>query len=759
MSQPSRPSSSQASHGPQRMPIEAAEALLWGKATRDEQKRLYSRVHELMKQHQNYETRIQSTEVIAEAAEAATARIRSIEKKVEAIESDEHDRPFDKWAEAEIETFKIFVEKNKNVRQKQLELERQVSSVTDEIDKISRDASHEVEILQARIGRLETDRMNDANTIRKLERDVANLMTMRQTQYAELDVQRAKAIPENAPRQMIPSPSRQQDVHRSVKTSKITSINIPPPGLINRHTPMKMVQPQPKVVPRTTSYEDQRLPMGAGRSGPNHMVPPQTGYQVSNIPAVTSLGIEPRMPHAEARWQAPGRTMPPPSRQPHVEDSDTEDEFFGTPSDSTHAYREQPHVDRRTDGTHMTTSSKLLPSSKTVDMSARFRMMQRPSIHDPKRSREFGRQSEAFQGLSQNCPSGDQLPPTQIVNRVDMAEPIRAPSPVEHPQQNEQPEAPAQLIVILSPGKRKLEVLTAGPQQQKPNNPAPTPRPKKLKLPAATTPRHRKSKQSAPIPGKTPCKETVQTPRRKKLPDRGPIPRETRSQAKQKRGTTRAHAQDPTAEKNDPVINDLDVEEPVTKKRKLDNPPMPPPTHPRQQNGANELLRTGSNEGLPIQSAPRKTVQFVEATHSRQGLTNVRTNAAVSAKPSTKKATQLATTTPRRSNRLNRHSPQISNSMGELPELHTPARSAFQQPTRPWKTPKVKAPATASTPDDEFRSRSPEVQSKAKAVRLENPRSPVKSGKSRQSRHSPVKGARSGNTGVKRAQVSNAAVR
>ncbi|KAH7076502.1 hypothetical protein BKA63DRAFT_552425 [Paraphoma chrysanthemicola] len=683
MSQPSRPSSSHASHGPPRMPIEAAEALLWGKATRDEQKRLYSRVHELMKQHQNYETRIQSTEAVAEAAEAATARIRSIEQKVEAIESDEHDRPFDKWAEAEIETFKIFVEKNKNVRQKQLEIERQVSGVDDEIDKISRGASREVEILQARIGRLETDRVNDANIIKKLERDVANLMTMRQTHCSEFNVQRVKAIPEHAPRQIIPSPSRQQDDKRSVKTSKITSTNMPLTELTNRHSTMKMMRPPPKVIPpsSTTSYEEQRLPMGAGRSDPNHMVPPPTGYQASNTPVVSSLGIEPRMPHTEARWQAPGRTVPPLSRQPHVEDSDTEDEIFGTPSESIHAYREQPHVDRRADDTHTTTGSKRLRSPRTADMSARFRMMQRPSIHDPKRSREIGRQSEAsaFQGLSQNYPSGDQLPPTQIVNRVDAAEPLRSPRTAERPLQNVQPQAPAKLIVILSPGKRKLEVLTAGPQQQKPNKPAPTPRQKKLGLPALT-PHQTKSEQSDLIPGKTPCKETVQTPRRKKLLGPGPIPRETRSQARQKRGTKHVNAQEPPAEKNNTVIDDHDVEEPVTKKRKLNDPPMPPPTHPQQQDGANELPRMVSNEALPFHSTPRKAVQFVEATHRRHGLTNGKPNAAVPTKSSTKKATQLATTTPRRSNRLNRHSPQVSKPTEELSELHTPARSAFQHP-------------------------------------------------------------------------------
>jgi hypothetical protein len=179
MSQRGRPGSAQTRDDAQRMPFAAAEALLWGRKTHDEHKFLFPRMAALEEQHKAYDTRIAATEVIAEAAEAATARIRRIEQQVAAIESDEQDRPFDRWAEREITNFKGFVEKNKTVRQKQIELETKVLSFEDSVDK-TKDASRDIEILLRRIGRLENDRANDANRIKRLEKNMNDIVSMRQ---------------------------------------------------------------------------------------------------------------------------------------------------------------------------------------------------------------------------------------------------------------------------------------------------------------------------------------------------------------------------------------------------------------------------------------------------------------------------------------------------------------------------------------------------------------------------------------------------
>jgi hypothetical protein len=190
---PRRPGSAQKDE-PQRMPYEAAEALLWGKRTVDEHYLLYGRMKELEDQHQAYDARIQAAEAITEAAEAATSRIRHIEQQVAAIESDEQDRPFDRWVKKEIDNFKTYVDNNKNIRQRQIELEKQMSDVAEGVDKV-RDVPKLVEGLLRRIDRLEEESIKDAhkfrqleeerkkdvNKVRQLEKDVTRLTMMRQS--------------------------------------------------------------------------------------------------------------------------------------------------------------------------------------------------------------------------------------------------------------------------------------------------------------------------------------------------------------------------------------------------------------------------------------------------------------------------------------------------------------------------------------------------------------------------------------------------
>jgi hypothetical protein len=207
MSQRARPGSAQSSSGQPRLTMEGAEALLWHKKTHEDQAYLLGRMRELEEQHRDYDARIQATETIAEAAEAATSRVRRIEQQVAAIESDEQDRPFDKWAEGEISGFKSFIEKNKNVRQKQIELDEKFSRLEDSVDK-AKDSSKDVSSLLIRIARLETDHISDANRIRSLEADVTSLTLLRQDWAAEERAPRA-SIDRQPAKQMLSPPSPQ----------------------------------------------------------------------------------------------------------------------------------------------------------------------------------------------------------------------------------------------------------------------------------------------------------------------------------------------------------------------------------------------------------------------------------------------------------------------------------------------------------------------------------------------------------------------
>jgi hypothetical protein len=188
--------------------MEAAEALLWGKETYNQHTFLFGRMREVEEQNHAYDIRIQAIEAVAEAAEAATSRIRHIEQQIVAIESDEQDRPFDKWAEQEITNFKGFVEKNKTVRQKQIELDKKVSALEDRIPR-------DIKILLYRIGRLETDRINDASQIRRLEKDLIGLTNMQQAQPMETDMYWAETTQRLTTEHTRPPSLRQQDAEAS----------------------------------------------------------------------------------------------------------------------------------------------------------------------------------------------------------------------------------------------------------------------------------------------------------------------------------------------------------------------------------------------------------------------------------------------------------------------------------------------------------------------------------------------------------------
>ncbi|KAI8940366.1 hypothetical protein NX059_004059 [Plenodomus lindquistii] len=169
-----RNSSSQSDAGPQRLPFAAAEALLWGPEMKKQHQWLLQQMRELHSQHEAYDARIQTTEAIAEAAEAATARIRLMEQQLTAMEAVDKENAFEKWAVAEINQLKAFKDDNKNLRQKQIELDKEVAGLTDDVDKV-RQVPHDLESLHTRVEMLSSRQKEDADRIKALEREIASL--------------------------------------------------------------------------------------------------------------------------------------------------------------------------------------------------------------------------------------------------------------------------------------------------------------------------------------------------------------------------------------------------------------------------------------------------------------------------------------------------------------------------------------------------------------------------------------------------------
>ncbi|EDU50470.1 predicted protein [Pyrenophora tritici-repentis Pt-1C-BFP] len=160
--------------GPPRMPFASAEALIWGPELKKQHAYLLTEMRALQKQHEGYNARIQTTEAVAGAAEAATARIRHLEQKLVAIETEGDDKAFEKWAAEELARVSTFVDVNKNVRQKMIELDTVVSRVTEDVDGI-KGVEAGFEGVMRRLEFLEHRRMEDAKKIQRLEGEMARV--------------------------------------------------------------------------------------------------------------------------------------------------------------------------------------------------------------------------------------------------------------------------------------------------------------------------------------------------------------------------------------------------------------------------------------------------------------------------------------------------------------------------------------------------------------------------------------------------------
>lgn len=194
-----------------RMPFEAAEALLWGKTTYEQHQFLYGRMKKLEEQQLANDTRIQTTEAVMEAAEAAISRVRRLEQHVAAIETDNHENPFNNWVTAEVEGLKTFTEKHKNIRQKQIELEKLLSNVLDDLDTI-RNMPTVMQDLARRMMDMETRSTADTIRIRDLEECVKNLAMMGSSYEMENSKLRTELSERQALSPTMRPPSRQPDL-------------------------------------------------------------------------------------------------------------------------------------------------------------------------------------------------------------------------------------------------------------------------------------------------------------------------------------------------------------------------------------------------------------------------------------------------------------------------------------------------------------------------------------------------------------------
>ena len=159
------------------MSFATAEALLWGPELRKQHEWLLGEMRALQIQHKAYDARIQATEAVAEAAEAATSHIRHMEQQLAAMEAVDNDKAFDKWVTEEITRLRLFADRNQSVRQKQIELEKEVLGVSDEIEKV-KDGPVGFASLLRRMEVLESGRRQDASQIKALRREIVSLKTV-----------------------------------------------------------------------------------------------------------------------------------------------------------------------------------------------------------------------------------------------------------------------------------------------------------------------------------------------------------------------------------------------------------------------------------------------------------------------------------------------------------------------------------------------------------------------------------------------------
>ncbi|USP77126.1 uncharacterized protein yc1106_04400 [Curvularia clavata] len=166
--------------GPSRMSFSSAEVLLWGPEMKKQHAHLLTEMRALQKQHDGYDARIRAIETVAEAVEAAAARIGDLEDWLTGIKAKVDNEAFSEWASAQTTRLNTFVDTNENLRQKQSELETKVSLVAEGMARLLED-NVSIEDVFRRLDAFEHDRRDDAERIQGLEREVECLRSTRES--------------------------------------------------------------------------------------------------------------------------------------------------------------------------------------------------------------------------------------------------------------------------------------------------------------------------------------------------------------------------------------------------------------------------------------------------------------------------------------------------------------------------------------------------------------------------------------------------
>ena len=163
------------------MPYEAAEALLWERQNARVHTHLALQMKDLQSAHDAYNARIQATEAVTEAAEAAVHKMKLMEAKIAAIEEDERDRPFDAWVKEAVGQLQVAVDGMKGVRQKLSGIEQEVGKLGEDVEGV-RDVGGLLRSVIRRLEVLEGEKGKEGRRVQELEREVTKLKSHGQHQ-------------------------------------------------------------------------------------------------------------------------------------------------------------------------------------------------------------------------------------------------------------------------------------------------------------------------------------------------------------------------------------------------------------------------------------------------------------------------------------------------------------------------------------------------------------------------------------------------
>ncbi|KAI4651663.1 uncharacterized protein J4E79_009144 [Alternaria viburni] len=458
---PRRPSS--ATDVDSRMPFASAEALLWGPEMKQQHAHLLTEMRTLQKHHEEYEARIRSTEHVAEAAEAATSRVRHLEQQLAAIEAEDDDKAFEKWAAGEMTRLGIFVDTNKHVRQKQIELDNVVSHAVDDLDKLKQ-VPRELNGVLRRLDLLEAGRNQDARRIKSLEQEVTRLKSTRQ------------------------DPKSKSKSKSKSNTAGPQTVSRPRHGMLGSVTPSQLFNAGTSEVTSDTDDEDLILMPGFAREEIQVPQSPEMRERpiqpVYAAPVATQLVHHNRPTHPSAPAPVPiptrkprprARVAPPPTQL--TGNAITRKRKQPTKEPQTQRLtraqakkiQEQDAEERKS---HVTGSESLLPPTQLVEPALSLRKKQK-TAHDQGLDDIKTRSSTAIRPTGRapatakrNAPANQSkntaIEPTQLVTRSPIKSkvpkattaPIRLPSPFQWSTANE-PKEKSLIVILRSPQKAK----------------------------------------------------------------------------------------------------------------------------------------------------------------------------------------------------------------------------------------------------------------------------------------------------------------